>query len=73
MRMSDTREIGKIKTYDPIKGFGFIERDKGKNVFVNYAEFEANSDAAALIGALVEFNIVQGMKGPRAIRVKIVG
>jgi CspA family cold shock protein len=66
------REIGRLKVYDPIKGFGFIERDKGKNVFVHYLQFDAKSDAMALIGSVVEFEVKVGEKGPRAYGVKFL-
>ena len=71
--MSDNRETGRLKTYDPIKGFGFIRREKGKDVFVNFAEFQTSTDAAAIVGALLEFTVSDEPKGLRAHNVKVIG
>uniref|UniRef100_UPI003F4FC05F cold shock domain-containing protein n=1 Tax=Caballeronia sp. LjRoot34 TaxID=3342325 RepID=UPI003F4FC05F len=67
------RVTGRLKVYDPVKGFGFITVEKGKEVFVNYQEFDGASDAAVVTGLLLEFDLVEAAKGPRARNVKIVG
>jgi len=69
----DNRETGRLKTYDVIKGYGFIQREQGQDVFVNFAEFEKATDAAAIVGALLEFTVSNEGKGPRARHVKIIG
>jgi CspA family cold shock protein len=71
--MKNDRVAGKLKVYDPVKGFGFISLEKGKDVFVNYQEFDGSSDAAVVTGLLLEFDLVAGPKGPKARNVKIVG
>lgn len=72
--MSKERFTGVLKAYNPIKGFGFITRDKGKDVFVYFDDFESkDKDAGAIIGVTVEFNIEQRNKGPVAKNVLIIG
>jgi CspA family cold shock protein len=71
--MSKNRENGVLKTYDPIKGYGFITREKGKDVFLFYADFsESQSEAAAVAGSRLEFEVETTQKGPRARNVVIV-
>lgn len=73
--MINIREKGVLKSYDAIKGYGFITRAVGKDAFVFFNDFINDNDAGALIGSLVEFDIldVPGTKGPRAKNVSIVG
>lgn len=70
--MPKDREIGILKVYDPVKGFGFISREIGKDVFVFYQDFTADGDARAVPGATVEFSVKTGGKGPRAHGVTVV-
>ena len=71
--MNNNRERGRLKVYDSMKGFGFIERDRGRNVFVHYLDLRDETDAAAIVGAVLEFDIEDGPKGPRARNVQIIG
>jgi CspA family cold shock protein len=74
--MSDERLRGILKTYNVVKGFGFISREKGKDIFVLFNDFiSADADASALIGSDVEFELVSPapLKGPRAKNVRVVG
>lgn len=73
--MAKELHTGILKVYDPIKGYGFITRPAGRDVFVFYSDFEKNEDASALIGTQVQFEIVEkpGGKGPKALNVKILG
>ncbi|MFA9273559.1 MAG: cold shock domain-containing protein [Candidatus Aquirickettsiella gammari] len=72
--MNNEKFVGTLKTFDPIKGYGFITRDKGKDVFVYFDDFESgDKDAGAVVGAIVEFNIEQRNKGPVAKNVRIIG
>ena len=72
--MNNSRAIGVLKSYDAVRGYGFIEREKGKDVFVYFDEFKDDGgDASALVGSQVEFDVVEGGKGPRAKNVKIIG
>ena len=62
--------MGTVKWFDPAKGFGFIKPDGGgKDVFVH-----ANDTGGAVLqeGTKVEFEVVQGKKGPQASAVKVV-
>ncbi len=60
------REIGTVKWFNSTKGFGFIERDSGKDVFVHYSEISGTGYRSLEEGQRVEFTVVQGQKGPQA-------
>jgi CspA family cold shock protein len=62
---------GKIKWYNEAKGFGFIETDEGKDIFVHRTGFK-NTDFGIQPDQIVEFEIKQGDKGPVAINVVTV-
>lgn len=63
------RERGIINAYDPFKGFGFIRRDKGKDVFFLFDE--AMSVVGELtVGDLVSFEVEMQPRGPRAKNIK---
>ena len=61
---------GKVKWFNNSKGFGFIEREDGDDVFVHYSAIEADGYRSLDEGQAVEFEIVQGPKGPQAEKVK---
>lgn len=63
------REYGHINSYDPLKGFGFIRRGKGKDVFFHYTDLEF-SEAVIGLGDTVSFSIDMTGKGPRAKSIK---
>jgi len=63
-RDKNAREVGVIKAYLPLKGFGFIRREKGKDVF--FLRTDASSEAVLFEGAVVTFSISIEAKGPRA-------
>ena len=69
------KNYGILKVYDPTKGFGFITRPVGKDVFVWYHDFVNHKDVDAVEGSHLEFDIedTPNGKGPRAINVKVVG
>ena len=66
------REIGTVKWFNSTKGFGFIERENEKDVFVHYSEINDTGYRSLDEGQRVEFTVVDGEKGPQAQQVKIV-
>ncbi len=61
---------GKVKWFNATKGFGFISTEEGEDVFVHYSALEDNGDFRTLDeGQDVEFEIVEGTKGPQASNV----
>jgi len=61
---------GTVKWFNDAKGFGFIEQDGGKDVFVHHTAIEAEGFKSLDEGARVQFDIVDGAKGPSAANVK---
>lgn len=62
---------GKVKWYDAEKGFGFLARDDGGEVFVHSSALPAGTTALAK-GQRVEFGIVEGRKGAQALQVRLL-
>lgn len=60
------REFGTVKWFNSTKGFGFIERAGGKDVFVHYSAIGGNGYRSLNEGQRVEFTVVDGQKGPQA-------
>lgn len=57
---------GKVKWFNNVKGYGFIGRDDGPDVFVHYSALQQEGYKSLQEGDDVEFEIVDGKKGPQA-------
>jgi cold shock protein len=64
---------GKVKWFNNSKGYGFIGLDEGADVFVHYSAIEGDGFKSLQEGDSVEFEIVQGQKGPQADKVTKLG
>lgn len=62
-------ERGKVKWFNSEKGFGFIEREGGKDVFVHFSAIEMDGYKTLEEGMEVEFEVIEGSKGPQASNV----
>lgn len=60
------RETGTVKWFDNAKGYGFIQRPQGEDVFVHYRAIRGEGYRTLQEGQEVQFNIVQGQKGLQA-------
>lgn len=61
---------GKVKWFNESKGFGFIEKSDGGDVFVHFSAIQAAGFKTLTEGQAVSFDVVQGAKGPAAENVK---
>jgi cold shock protein len=57
---------GKVKWFNAHKGYGFIEQDSGKDIFVHHTAIQGDGYKSLNEGQPVSFDIVQGSKGPVA-------
>jgi CspA family cold shock protein len=62
---------GTVKWFNPEKGFGFIEREGGEDVFVHFSAIQAEGYKSLQEGQRVEFDIEQGQRGPQAANVRV--
>jgi CspA family cold shock protein len=60
------RETGTVKWFNDSKGFGFISREKGGEVFVHFSAIRGEGFRSLGEGQKVEFTVTQGQKGPQA-------
>ncbi|MGA7877071.1 MAG: cold-shock protein [Desulfoferrobacter sp.] len=61
---------GRVKWFNDKKGYGFIETDNGKDVFVHHTSIEGVGFKSLSEGQSVSFEVEQGAKGPQAVNVK---
>jgi len=59
-------DTGTVKWFNESKGFGFIERESGPDVFAHYSAINGSGFKTLIEGQQVEFNVSQGQKGPQA-------
>lgn len=64
---------GKVKWFNDEKGFGFIEQEGGKDVFVHYNSINGNGRKTLVQGQKVTMEVVDGKKGLQAENVTVVG
>ena len=67
-----TKEQGTVKWFDGGKGYGFIEREAGEDVFVHYNAIFGEGFKTLDEGQRVEFTVVQGQKGLQAQDVVVI-
>lgn len=70
--MDENYEKGIVNAFDPFKGFGFIRREKGRDVFFFYDELPED-ELEPTIGDVVCFTIKSNKKGPRAYNIRVLG
>ena len=63
-------EKGRVKWFNAEKGFGFIERDGGNDVFVHFSAITMDGYKTLEEGSEVVFDVVEGAKGPQAANVQ---
>ncbi len=61
--------VGKVKWFSAEKGYGFIEREDGGDVFVHFSAIQDEGYKTLTEGQEVEFEIVEGARGPQAANV----
>jgi CspA family cold shock protein len=68
----DEREVGTVKWFNDQKGYGFIAREEGDDVFVHFSAIQGTGFRSLMEGDRVEFTVEQGEKGPAAANVRRV-
>ena len=64
---------GTVKWFNDAKGYGFIAYEGGKDVFVHFSAIQTSGFKSLAEGDRVEFEIVEGQKGPQASEVVKIG
>jgi CspA family cold shock protein len=68
-QQSSERIIGTVKWFNSTKGYGFLARENGPDVFVHYSAIQGDGYRNLQEGQQVEFSVEQGAKGPQATKV----
>ena len=63
---------GTVKSFKADKGYGFIERQGGPDVFFHVSAIQAGGPATLREGQAVKFSVEQGPKGPRAVNIVVI-
>jgi len=66
------KEQGTVKWFNPSKGYGFIGRDNGEDVFVHFSAIQSDGYRTLAEGQRVEFTVTDGEKGPQAENVNVI-
>jgi CspA family cold shock protein len=65
-------EQGTVKWFNDAKGFGFIARQNGEDIFVHYSAIQSNGFRSLQEGQAVEFEVTKGKKGFQAENVRVL-
>jgi CspA family cold shock protein len=68
--MSDQKQKGRVKWFNPKKGYGFIDAENGQSVFVHFSSIAERGYRSLEEGDVVEFDVEESPKGPAARSVK---
>jgi cold shock protein len=68
--LSNTMETGTVKWFNDAKGYGFISRQNGEDVFVHFSAIQASGFRSLQEGQQVQFDVVKGPKGWQAENVR---
>ena len=60
------RQTGTVKWFNDAKGYGFIQRESGRDLFVHFRSISGSGHRTLTEGQKVEFSVVEGQKGPQA-------
>ena len=69
--MAETKEKGTVKWFNAAKGYGFIQRENGEDVFVHFSAIQSQGYRTLDEGAKVEFEVTKGPKGLQATNVAL--
>ena len=72
MRREETVTTGTVKFFNAEKGFGFISREQGDDVFVHYSNIQGEGYKTLEEGQHVEFDVAPGRKGDEAQNVRVI-
>lgn len=70
--MSET-VTGTVKWFNETKGFGFISRESGPDVFAHFSAIQGDGFKTLAEGQKVEFTVTEGAKGPQAANIVVIG